>query len=933
MTLVAAIAGFDIGGPILLKGLLTGVTYGLLAVGLVLVYQSSKFINFAHVGVGLFGSAVLAKLALDPANEGLAVPYWIAMIAAVLVGAGAAMVTEVVVVRPLSSAPKVLAMVATLGMAGFFLFVALAVIGDGLQPSLFPRPDIFPRFEVGALVVDTHDSAKLFLAPVVLVALGLFLTRTRAGLAIRGAASNPDAATLAGVSPQRMSLLSWGLAGGLAVFSVALLIPSKGTVSPETLGPDLLVRALAAAAIARFSSMSIALAVAVTIGVSEQVLATNPDANGWIEVGIFVALMVSLLATRRSGREETETWEGLGTRSRLPVAYRKIFIVRNLGVITGIVALLAAAAVPFFASNSTSLTATIVIALAIVGLSVSIITGLGGQLSLGQYAIGGIGAAGAIAASEATGSFWLGVIVAMIVAGVVSGLIGLPAFRVRGQFLGVATLSFALVCSGFLFGRDAFFGGGVSATRPEFELFDGSARNYYLVALGALAISMLAARNLRRGAFGRKLEAVRDNPDAARAMSVSATRVTLQAYVVAGMVAGLGATIGTHAFDSISPELLPVQLSVDAVVATVIGGLGSLAGPIIGALYIQGIPALLDITEPQALAALSAIWLVMLTYQPNGFAGVAQGFTSRFVDFIARTRGVDPVEARSYGDTSEEQSLEQSVAVLRERIDPARSGAYIDRSGVPMLSARNITRRFGGLVAVDDVSLDVYPGETVGLIGPNGAGKTTLFEVISGFTPPDVGNVWFEGKNITSLSAHERARIGMARSFQGAQLFPTLTVLDTVMVARERTRRSTAFESILGLGRIDRKREEEALAVMEIFGLTRFSDTPIDTLPTGTRRLVELACTVALDPTLILLDEPSAGIAQSETEELAGVLAGVRDAFNVTFVIIEHDLPMLCDLCDRLIAMEVGAVTTTGTPDQVRNHPRVVESYVGPSLG
>jgi ABC-type branched-subunit amino acid transport system ATPase component/ABC-type branched-subunit amino acid transport system permease subunit len=938
------IAGFDLGLGYLLKGFLTGMTYALLSVGLVLVYRSSKFINFAHIGVGLFGASILAKLALPESSGGYDLPFWVAMVTAMIVGAFVSVGTEVVVVRPLRRSPRVLSMVATLGMGAFFFFAALAVNGKGLQPLVFPKPNAFPTFKVDPLFVDTYDSAQLILSPILLILLGLFLTRTRFGIGIRGAASNRDAAAGAGASPSTMAILSWGLAGALAAYSVALLIPSKGAVNPASIGPDLLLRALAAAALVGFRSIGGAVVAALGIGVTEAILASNSDANGWIEILILLALLVALLITKVSGRDAAEPWEGLSIGERLPTAYRGIWSIRNLGAIVGSTGFVILGVVPFLVSNSTAVALNQVLALAVVGMSVGIITGLGGQLTLGQFAIGGIGAAVAVIVTQNSGSFALGLVAAMASSGLVSLAIGFPALRVRGLFLGVATLAFALFCTGWLFAQNWMFGSYRPTLAPDLGLVEGKDRNYYWIALAALMVSVLLTRNLRRGAFGRKLVAVRDNTDAARALSIPATRVKLQAYLIGGMLAGLGAAIFVQSSASVSAETINVQLSIDAVIVTVVGGIGSLAGPVIGALYIFGIPALFEIENNEALAALSAAWLILLIYQPNGIAGLYSVVIRRVEDLIARFRGIDPKVARATVTGDESESLEASSRLFHHEPVDEGPGVGLDASAAvepvagrgereaevrPLLSVRDITRRFGGLIAVNSVSFDVYPGETLGLIGPNGAGKTTLFELVCGFTKPDSGSVWFDGRAVTRMAPEERSRIGMVRSFQSATLFPTLSLLDTVMVAQERSHRSGVFESVLGLSQREAVREREARDVIELFGLTRFVDAPIGVLPTGTRRLVELACTVALRPKLILLDEPSAGIAQAETEELGEVLLGIRDNYGVTFVVIEHDMPLLTDICDRMIALEVGQVIASGTPHEVQNDPAVVESYLG----
>jgi ABC-type branched-subunit amino acid transport system ATPase component len=246
----------------------------------------------------------------------------------------------------------------------------------------------------------------------------------------------------------------------------------------------------------------------------------------------------------------------------------------------------------------------------------------------------------------------------------------------------------------------------------------------------------------------------------------------------------------------------------------------------------------------------------------------------------------------------------------------------------PVLEVTGITKRFGGVTAVDEVSLSVRRGETVGLIGPNGAGKTTLFEVISGFVKPDEGTIRLLGEDITKLSPEKRSRAGIARSFQSATLFGTLSLTESVMIAQERTNPSSMLEAF-GRTKFDHQREHEARRAIEGFGLTQFADSMVSTLPTGTRRMAELICAIELRPSLILLDEPSAGIAHTETHRLTDTIRHIKERYNVTMVIIEHDLPLLSDVCDRMVAMNAGRQIAQGTPAEVREHPEVVESYVG----
>jgi branched-chain amino acid transport system ATP-binding protein len=242
-------------------------------------------------------------------------------------------------------------------------------------------------------------------------------------------------------------------------------------------------------------------------------------------------------------------------------------------------------------------------------------------------------------------------------------------------------------------------------------------------------------------------------------------------------------------------------------------------------------------------------------------------------------------------------------------------------------------RRFGGLTALDGVDLDVAPGSAVGIIGHNGAGKTTLFDVISGFLAPDAGRVVVGGVDVTGAAPHRRAVAGLGRSFQEARLFPSLTVAETVAVALERhlpnrdtlaaalaLPASTVMEAAVA------ERVDELLALL---GLTGYRHHRTGDLSTGTRRVVELACVLAQDPAVLLLDEPSAGVAQRETEALAPLLRRVRAATGCSLVIIEHDMGLIASVCDELVALEFGSVIARGTPAEVLAHPRVISSYLG----
>ena len=246
-----------------------------------------------------------------------------------------------------------------------------------------------------------------------------------------------------------------------------------------------------------------------------------------------------------------------------------------------------------------------------------------------------------------------------------------------------------------------------------------------------------------------------------------------------------------------------------------------------------------------------------------------------------------------------------------------------------VLKAAGLQKSYKRRMVVSDVSLEVGTGQIVGLLGPNGAGKTTLFELISGFTPMDSGRVELDGHDVTRMSPQGRARLGLVRSFQDAALFPSLTVLETVSLAFERAEPTRLVLSGLGFQQRERARRGRARALLASMGLDGYRNSQIGTLSTGTRRITELACVAALEPTVLLLDEPSSGIAQRECEALADVINALREHLACSLILIEHDVPLLMGLSSRVMAMEAGEVIAVGTPAEIQRDPRVVASYLG----
>jgi len=928
--------------PYVLLGTIQGMIYGLLAVGLVLVYRSNRIINFAHGQIGAFGAALFGVVVLKAH-----LPYYLALLPALALTAVVGYGAEALVIRRLRKAPPLMSIVATLGIGQVLVLLVALFNNQAGAGSLYPQPPFLPSATVGALRITTSYFAMLFFAPVVVVLVALFLKFSRFGLGIRAAAANPEAARMAGIFSGRMSGLAWGLAGAIAAFGAILTGPNQGFTSGDSFGPALLLRALAGAVLARMSSLPIAMVGGIGLGVIESLLNANFGNSGTVEVALFLIIGVTMLVQRqRVGRaEEKGSWATVQAVRPLPAALRQVWLIRNLGLLVGLAALGFFALLPLVISNANCVKITGIFALIVVGLSVSIVTGLGGQLSLGQFAIAAIGGLVSFQVARRTGSYVESFVYAGLAAAAVSVLIGIPALRVKGLLLTVTTLSFSLVVPAFVLGQPWAFGSGRAPGRPSFlgePLVRG--KQYIYVGLVVLVVATLIARNVRRGGVGRLLVAVRDNEDAARAFTVPASRVKIQGFAIAGFLAGVGGALYVHSLSVVNESTFPTSFSIAIVVMTVIGGVGLLAGPFLGSLIVLFLPQFGHLGS-FALFASAFGQLLIIMYFPAGLAQFVTPVRDRVARAIGRRMGID-VDAAYLVESSSGAATATAAPTRAEPVAAAvaavpatgptttleRAPRWVGSGRDYLLEAQGIRKSFGGVRAVRDVSFGVSPGETLGLIGPNGAGKTTTFEILTGFTKPDAGRVTFAGQDVTALRPETRARLGLIRSFQDAALFPTLTVTECVQLSLERIDPTRLLPALAGLTRQERTKERAARDLVAWIGLDRYRSAQIQELSTGTRRITEIACLVALEPRLLLLDEPSSGVAQKETEALGSLLERIRDQLSLTLVIIEHDIPLIMGISDRIVVMADGEVIARGTPDVVRTDPAVVEAYLGGSV-
>jgi ABC-type branched-subunit amino acid transport system ATPase component/ABC-type branched-subunit amino acid transport system permease subunit len=941
-------------------GLLNGLTIGLLAVGLVLVYKANRFLNLAHAQLGTLSALLLAKWVLDWGWS-----WWVAFILAVVVGVVTGLLVERFFIGALRKRAATPVRLLLMSVAVSFVLLGLTFVPslgpDVTKAPMFPQP-FNSHAAIGGVVLTGMWLLTAFLVPVLVIGLALFLRFTTIGKGVRAAANNPDAARLCGISVSKVSAITWGLAGGLSAVSAVMQAPTQPSFNLPSLGPYLLMLTLGAAAFGAFVSLPAAFGGGIVLGlISQNVSAITSDASE-AELAVFVTiLLVVFLRGRAIGRVFALTG-GLAEATpvtRIPAVLRSSPLVRYQRVWMGAAAVLVALILPKFPYFDTAghrFLLILVLVYALIGIGLTMLIGWAGQVSLGHFAV--VGLAAYLAARW--GPHWslpAVILVAGLIGAAVMVLVGLPALRVGGLALAVTTMAFAVICADWLYRQDwvgssqSFVNINPIPLGPDLGT-PSSQLSVYYVALALLVLGAAGAGALRKWGPGRLVIATRDNENAVSAFGIAPATVKLMILAVSGMYAAVAGVMWADAWKVASPDQFTADLSVAIIAIPVIGGLGSVAGAVAAAVTIyMGTffigPSLSGVFGNFGhnlgfqlfLAGIGQV--VVLLQWPRGLAGIFQVVWQKYlerraplVETWAPVLAADEPEAAVPASGVPELpsgpvGLPAVPAGTRRAVrasSPSRNGK------APVLATEAIQVRFGGVVALDDPDVNVRPGEIVGLIGPNGAGKTTLMNVVSGVLRPDRGSVRIYGREMADLPPDFRAAFGVARTFQDARLFGGLTVTETLQVAMAYHHKVGAVSAMLASPWAQVAEVRTRMAADEIidrFGLRPWADTLTSELSTGTRRICDLAAQVAAGPELLLLDEPTAGVAQREAEAFGPLLRRIRDELDCSVLIVEHDMPLLMGLCDRVYAMESGRVIAEGTPVEIRNNLRVVESYLG----
>jgi len=886
-----------------LLGLGVGALYAFASQGLIAIYRGTGVLNFSLGATAIAGVFLQWELH----NE-----HGWPFLASALVGVGLSallgVLTHWVIMRPLRRASSLVRVIATLGvLVTIQAGVVIRYGSNARQVESWLPTDRVTLWGDVAITVDR----LILLAIASASALGLWLLyrSTEFGFATEAVSESERSASAVGVSANRIAVINWALGSAIAAVAGILVVPI--ITLQVTAMTTLVLAALAAALVGDFRSFPIATAAGLVLGVGQALAGRYTEGQGLGQSLPFLVIIAVLVFRGRS----------------LPLRdyfLRRLPMVGN-GRMSWDWTLFACGVVIFLMLTKDTKwidAMTVSLGVAIVLLSIVVVTGYAGQLSLAQYTIAGFGAyvAGRLVAVFDI-PFLLG-LTAGVLATVPLGLVfGLPAVRTRGINLAIVTLGLGTTIELMLF-RNRNYTGGVQGTQvgnPDLFGFDIGSINHperygiFVLAMAILAVWVVS--NVRRGRSGRRLIAVRTNERAAAALGIDVMMAKLFAFALASAIAALGGIVIAFRLSSISYQSFTNFTSIFFVGLALLGGVGHLLGAFVGATaatagttqaifesHWEGVGRWIQLISGVA------ILLTILGYQD----GVAAEWVKMYRAFKKARKWSRPYYMR-----------------LEDVADPRAATAQ--HSAVPprTLTVEAMTVRYGAVVAVDDVDLRLEPGTITGLIGPNGAGKTSLIDAVSGFTP-STGRVMLDDIDLSKQSAVRRARAGVARSFQSLELFDDATVFENLSVAADPQDLRSYIRDLVWP--VNPPLPAEVVRAITEFKLDDDLHRDVRDLSYGQRRLLAIARAVAMHPSVLLLDEPAAGLSSTESAELAQVVRRLADDWGMAILVVEHDMEFVMGLCDAVIVLDFGRKIASGSPEEVRTDPEVIAAYLGDEI-